>query len=61
VTVGERAARWVETFGQGEPGELIALWGSGGRLEVAVREGNAARDLGLGRGAPVLVRLRQRD
>jgi S-adenosylmethionine hydrolase len=58
VTVGERAARWVETFGQGEPGELIALWGSGGRLEVAVREGSAARELGLGRGAPVRVRLR---
>jgi S-adenosylmethionine hydrolase len=57
VTVGERTARWVETFGQGEPGELIALWGSGGRLEIAVREGSAARDLGLARGAAVRVRL----
>jgi S-adenosylmethionine hydrolase len=60
VTVGGRSARLVETFGQGEPGELVALWGSGGRLEIAVREGSAARETGLGRGAPVSLRLRDR-
>jgi hypothetical protein len=58
VTVGEHTARLVSTFGEGEPGELVALWGSSGRLEIAVREGNAARELGLGRGAPVRLRLR---
>jgi S-adenosylmethionine hydrolase len=58
VSISGRAARLVATFGEGLAGELVALWGSGGRLEVAVREGSAARELGLGRGAPVLLRLR---
>jgi S-adenosylmethionine hydrolase len=57
VTAGASPARLVETFGQGAPGELVALWGSGGRLELAVREGSAARATGLGRGAPVRLRL----
>ncbi len=55
VTVAGRGARLVVTFGEGRPGELVALWGSGGRLEIAVREGSAAAEPGLGRGAPVLV------
>ena len=58
VTVGGRAASLVSTFGEGEPAELLALWGSGGRLEIALREGSAAREPGLGRGTPVRVRLR---
>jgi hypothetical protein len=58
VTIGGRSARLVATFGDGEPGELVALWGSGGRLEIAVREGSAARELGIGRGAPVRVATR---
>jgi hypothetical protein len=58
VTVGERIVRLVATFGDAEPGELVALWGSSGRLEIAVREGSAAREPGLGRGVPVHVRLR---
>jgi S-adenosylmethionine hydrolase len=58
VTIGARTVRLVATFGEAEPGELLALWGSGGRLEIAVREGSAARVLGVGRGAPVRVRLR---
>jgi hypothetical protein len=60
VTIGGRPARLVATFGDGEPGELVALWGSGGRLEIAVREGSAARELGIGRGAPVRVATRPR-
>jgi len=56
VTVAGRVARWVRTFGEGRPGELLALVGSGGRLELAVREGSAADLLGAGRGAPVTVR-----
>jgi S-adenosylmethionine hydrolase len=58
VTVGERTVPLVATFGDADPGELVALWGSSGRLEIAVREGSAARALGVGRGAPVRVRLR---
>ena len=39
------------------PGELVALCGSVGYLEVAVREGNAAQRLGVSIGAPVVVRV----
>jgi len=53
--VDGRAARWVRTFGEGGPGELLVLLGSGGRVEVAVREGSAAAALGRARG--VRVRL----
>jgi hypothetical protein len=52
---GGRAARWVRTFGDGRPGELLALLGSGGRVELAVREASAAALLGAARG--VAVRL----
>lgn len=33
------------TYGEAEPGELLALWGSNGRLELAVSQGSAARAL----------------
>jgi S-adenosyl-L-methionine hydrolase (adenosine-forming) len=52
-----RAARWVRTFGDGEPGELLALVGSGGRVEVAVREGSAAAHLHRWRGVEVRLLL----
>ena len=54
--VGDRQARWVRTFAEGEQGQLVALVGSGGRVEVAVREGSAARLLGAVRGLPVRLR-----
>jgi len=57
VLVGDRAARFVQTYGHGAAGEPIALLGSSGRLEIAVREGNAWRQLGLTRGAPIVVRV----
>lgn len=55
--VGERSARWVRTFGDGEKGELLALVGSGGRVEIAVREGSAAALLGAARGIAVRLRV----
>ena len=55
--VDGRAARWVTTFGEGRPGELLALLGSGGRIELAVREGSAAALLGTVRGSAVRVLL----
>ncbi len=58
VDVAGRRARFVRTFGEGERGELLALVGSGGRLEIAVREGNAARFLGEVHGQIVRVVLR---
>jgi S-adenosyl-L-methionine hydrolase (adenosine-forming) len=57
VDVGGRAARFVRTFGEGEPGELLALVGGGGRLEIAVRQASAARALGGGRGLAVRLVL----
>ena len=57
VVVEGRAARFVRTFGDGAPGELLALVGSSGRMEIAVREGSAARELGVRRGTPVVVRF----
>ncbi|HET9982309.1 MAG TPA: SAM-dependent chlorinase/fluorinase [Longimicrobiales bacterium] len=44
------------TYADAEPGELLALMGSAGFLEVSVRDGSAAEQLGVGRGAPVEIR-----
>lgn len=44
------------TYADVAPGALLALVGSAGYLEVAVREGSAAERLGLGVGAAVEVR-----
>ncbi|NLV42718.1 MAG: SAM-dependent chlorinase/fluorinase [Candidatus Hydrogenedentes bacterium] len=41
------------TYGDADPGGLVAVTGSTGRLEVALRDGSAARRLGLGTGAKV--------
>jgi len=41
------------TFADVAPGELIAFTGSGGTVEIAVRDGSAMRVLGLGVGAEV--------
>jgi S-adenosylmethionine hydrolase len=57
VEAGGREARWVRTFGEGRPGELLALVGSGGRVELAVREASAADLLGGVRGVAVRVVL----
>lgn len=44
------------TYADGAPGELIALVGSTGYLEVAVVGGNAAQRLGVGPGEEVIIR-----
>jgi S-adenosylmethionine hydrolase len=38
-------------------GEPFAIWGSAGYLEVAVNQGNAGKQLGVGVGAPVELLL----
>jgi S-adenosylmethionine hydrolase len=58
VHIGGLSARFVRTFGEGRPGELLAFLGSAGRLEIAVREGNAAKLHGLVRGVPVVLQVR---
>ncbi len=45
--------RWVRAYGEADDGELVALIGSGGWLEVACVNGSAAAALGLGLGAEV--------
>jgi hypothetical protein len=58
VMVGdERVAGLSRTFADVEPGELVAYVGSGGYLEIAVREGSAADRLGVDLGAQVKVEM----
>jgi S-adenosylmethionine hydrolase len=45
------------TFGDVPSGALVAYLGSGGTVEIAVRDGSAARRLGLGLGGRVRARL----
>jgi S-adenosylmethionine hydrolase len=47
------------TFSDVEPGALIAYIGSGGQLEIARRDGSAARRVGADRGTAVRVRSAQ--
>jgi S-adenosylmethionine hydrolase len=47
----------LPTFASGAAGEPFAIIGSGGFLELSVNKGNAARVLGIGRGAEVTVEL----
>ncbi|SRR5581483_2352995 len=46
----------VEAFAAGAAEAAAAIVGSTGRVEIFVRDGSAARRLGVGRGAPVRVR-----
>lgn len=50
---GHMVSRLVRTYCDAEPGTLVALIGSTGRLEVAVVNGSAADRLGLGVGTPI--------
>ena len=58
ITLANRdIPRIVATYAEAPAGELCALFGSTDHLEVAVNAGDAARELGLGRGAKAGVRL----
>lgn len=57
VIVGGREIRGLRrTYADVGPGQTLALVGSEGQLEIAVREGNAAKRLGLEPGDPVELR-----
>ena len=43
------------TYAEVAPGELVAVTGSSGFIEIAVRDGDAARALGVARGAKVVL------
>jgi S-adenosylmethionine hydrolase len=53
VQVRERSIRIAHTYASVAEGEAVALTGSNGLLEIAIREGNAARVLRLERGDTV--------
>ncbi len=56
VVVGGRELGAIrQTYAEVAPGELLALIGSAGLLEISVRDGSATVLLGLTRGAEVLV------
>jgi hypothetical protein len=44
------------TFADVASGQLLAFVGSGGMVEIAARDGSAARDLGMGLGTVVRAR-----
>ncbi len=52
---GKRIERIRRTYSEAAAGELLAMIGSFGMLEIAVRQGDAARTLGAGPGTPVRV------
>jgi hypothetical protein len=56
VEIEGKLLRILRTYGDVNEGDLLALVGSHGLIEVAVRGGNAARTLGIGRGALVTLR-----
>ena len=45
------------TYGDVPTGGLVAYLGSGGQVEIAVRDGSAARRLGMGVGGRIRARL----
>ena len=40
-------------YGDGAPGEVFGILGSGGYLEIAANQGSAVQVLGVGRGTDV--------
>lgn len=55
VRIGGKRTRPAHTYGDGRRGELLALWSSFGRLEIAVKGGSAARAARARVGTPVTV------
>ncbi len=46
----------LTTYGRAKPGTYLALVNSFGVIEIAKAEGSAADGLGMGRGAPIVIR-----
>lgn len=56
ITIADVTLPVVRTYADVEPGTAVALVGSSGLLEVAVREGSAAQRFGASRGTSVVWR-----
>jgi S-adenosyl-L-methionine hydrolase (adenosine-forming) len=52
---GKAVERLAQNFAEGASGAPVAILGSSGYLEIAVNKGNAARALGVNRGAEVTI------
>lgn len=58
ITVGKaEVTKLVSTYGEGAPGELFALLGSTGFLEISANKGAAARVAGADKGSEVVVTI----
>lgn len=55
IQAGGHDIPFLRTYGDAQPGALLALINSFGVLEIACAEQNAAQALGIGRGAPIRV------
>lgn len=56
IRLGRRKLTLVSHYAEARPGQAVALWGSFGHLEIAVRDGSAARVLKVDVGSAVAVR-----
>jgi S-adenosylmethionine hydrolase len=60
ISVGQRRIAGIKrTYTEAAPGDLIALVGSSGHVEISVVNGHAAQSLGLGPDSPLILRTRQ--
>jgi S-adenosylmethionine hydrolase len=55
IVLGERRLTLSRAYADAAPGMPVALVGSSGLVEIALREGNAANALGLARGSAVVL------
>ena len=56
IEVGQRSLAVRQTYGDVPRGEFVAVTGSSGLVEIALRDGNAALAMGLARGTVVVLR-----
>jgi S-adenosylmethionine hydrolase len=59
LRVGDRTIPFRRTYSDVASGELVALTGSSGLIEIAARDGSAAAALGIGPGAIVRLEVRR--
>ena len=60
VEIAGREIPVASTYSEVAPGELVALVDSFGHLEVAVRDGDASRLLGVGTGTSIRMKRKPR-
>jgi S-adenosylmethionine hydrolase len=60
VIAGQEITRFRTAYSEGTPGELFAIFGSMGYLEIAANQASAADVLGAGKGAELMLSLRSR-